>query len=317
MRGVVPIEHVLVRGRTDEARVGAQVLARARSHRRALEDHTHRASGSSSRDVISIGRGHDDRQRDATRVDQQHPLAPIFSPGQWGWARPTPGPAVPSITPRRCSAIARRCPPSRHTQPAPLATALRKTHRPSPIPETACGWRSRCRNAHAGSAFHWQPVRSTYTIASNTSRAVLRFAPAARLAREASCAPVAPRAAGTSGSTRSQNASETSHESKPRLRHRPPSVPRTRRERTESVHLYLRISSKHRSLHSGWIKGLATPGAPFRGGGRKGTRVPGLPWRGRRGHGAKPRRMPFALPLRRGTPLMCAAIERWRQRIAA
>ena len=34
MRGVVPIEHVLVRGRTDEARVGAQVLARARSHRR-------------------------------------------------------------------------------------------------------------------------------------------------------------------------------------------------------------------------------------------------------------------------------------------
>ena len=44
--------------------------------------------------------------------------------------------------------------------------------------------------------------------------------------------------------------------------------------------------TKHRSLHSGWIKGLATPAALFRGGGRKGTRVPGLPWRGRRDHDA-------------------------------
>ena len=65
--------------------------------------------------------------------------------------------------------------------------------------------------------------------------------------------------------------------------------------------------TKHRSLHSGWIKGLATPGAPFRGGGRKGTRVPGLPWRGRRDHGCKASRVPSALPLRRGTPLLCAA----------
>jgi hypothetical protein len=42
-------------------------------------------------DIMVISRGHDDRQRDATRVTSNS-LASIFSPGRWGWAPPT---AVP------------------------------------------------------------------------------------------------------------------------------------------------------------------------------------------------------------------------------
>ena len=91
----------------------------------------------------------------------------------------------------------------------------------------------------AGSAFHWQPVRSTYTIASNTSRGSFGLRPPPGLRANFLRAGRAARS-GTSGSTRAQNASETSHESNLafaidplRLAHR--------RERTESV-LYLRIS---------------------------------------------------------------------------
>ena len=94
----------------------------------------------------------------------------------------------------------------------------------------------------AGSAFHWQPVRSTYTIASNTSRGSFGLRPPPGLRANFLRAGRAARS-GTSGSTRAQNASETSHESNlafaiHTLR------PAHRRERTESVHLYLRISPK-------------------------------------------------------------------------
>jgi hypothetical protein len=46
------------------------------------------------RDVMMIGRGHDDRHRDATSVDQQHPLAPLFSPDPSGLARRILGPVA-------------------------------------------------------------------------------------------------------------------------------------------------------------------------------------------------------------------------------
>ena len=70
---------------------------------------------------------------------------------------------------------------------------------------------ARAAEALAGSAFHWQPVRSTYTIASNTCRGSSVCA-RPRLARERLRAG-RPGRSGTSGSTRAQNASETSHES--------------------------------------------------------------------------------------------------------
>src|SRR5206468_4978330 len=93
---VITLAHVLVGIRTDEAGIRAQMLAHARRHRR-----TGCNDGVQGRcqlgHIVVISCGHDDRQRDATGVDQQHSLAPIFSPGRWGWARATLPPAVPSV----------------------------------------------------------------------------------------------------------------------------------------------------------------------------------------------------------------------------
>jgi len=94
MRGVVPRDHVLPGHGADETGVGTQVLAGAGRHR-GSRDHHRVERGHQLGDVISIGRGHDDRQRDATGVHQQHSLASIFFPGRWGWARPTLVPAAP------------------------------------------------------------------------------------------------------------------------------------------------------------------------------------------------------------------------------
>src|SRR5436309_14374560 len=93
-----------------------------------------------------------------------------------------------------------------------------------------------------GSALHWQPVRNTYTIASNTTRASLGTRPPLglrailrRLGRPGGC--------GISGATRSQNASDTTQDSSLafgidflRTAHRG--------GRRVSVLFYLRISSK-------------------------------------------------------------------------
>ena len=44
------------------------------------------------RDVVPVRPGHDERQRDATPVDQQMALAPVFFPDRSGWVRPLPAP---------------------------------------------------------------------------------------------------------------------------------------------------------------------------------------------------------------------------------
>jgi len=61
-----------------------------------------------------------------------------------------------------------------------------------------------------GKAFHWQPVRSTYTIASNTRRELIRFLPAP--ARRLYLRPLTRLCFGISGPTRSHNASDTVHD---------------------------------------------------------------------------------------------------------
>jgi len=61
-----------------------------------------------------------------------------------------------------------------------------------------------------GKAFHWQPVRSTYTIASNTRRGSIRFRPAP--GRRRYLRPLARLCFGISGPTRSHNASDTVHD---------------------------------------------------------------------------------------------------------
>lgn len=72
-------------------------------------------------------------------------------------------------------------------------------------------WYATAPKRSAGSAFHWQPVRSTYTMASNTWRAGLGGRPAPGLRRY--FLPGAGDRGGISGSTRCQNASVTTHES--------------------------------------------------------------------------------------------------------
>lgn len=82
----------LLGGCTAKASVGAQMLPPVASP--AWPAHDDRVEhGLELRDIMMIGRGDDDRQRDATGVDQQHPLAPLFFPDPSGLARRILGPA--------------------------------------------------------------------------------------------------------------------------------------------------------------------------------------------------------------------------------
>ena len=67
--------------------IQAQML-RATLRRHLTFDHDRRQDGVELRDVMPVRSGHDERQGDATCVDQQVTLAPIFSPDQSGWGRP-------------------------------------------------------------------------------------------------------------------------------------------------------------------------------------------------------------------------------------
>ena len=74
--------------------VKAQVLGAPVRGQLAL-DHDVRQNSVELRDIMPVRSGHDERQGDATAVDQQVTLAPIFFPGQSGWARPALVPAGP------------------------------------------------------------------------------------------------------------------------------------------------------------------------------------------------------------------------------
>lgn len=68
-----------------------------------------------------------------------------------------------------------------------------------------------------GKAFHWQPVRNTYTIASNTLRGGIRFRPAP--GRRLYLRPLTRLRFGISGATRSHRASDTVHDLTKDIRH--------------------------------------------------------------------------------------------------
>ncbi len=74
--------------------IGAQVLAAPRGRRLAL-DHDGTEHLVELRDIVLIGPGHDERQRDATAVHQQVTLAPLFFPDRSGFARPPLAPMGP------------------------------------------------------------------------------------------------------------------------------------------------------------------------------------------------------------------------------
>src|SRR5450631_3888308 len=74
----------LRRRRTAKAGIGTQMLFGARAEARAAA-HDRIEHRLELGDIMMIGRGHDDRQRDATRVDQQHPLAPTTAGVRGVW----------------------------------------------------------------------------------------------------------------------------------------------------------------------------------------------------------------------------------------
>ena len=84
-----------------------------------------------------------------------------------------------------------------------------------------------------GNAFHWQPVRNTYTIASNTLRGGSRFRPPP--GRRLYLRPLTRRCFGTNGLTRSHRTSDTVHDLMKPMRHDSQADPQCKD--------YLRISS--------------------------------------------------------------------------
>ena len=71
--------------------VQAQMLGATLSGNLAL-DHDGGQDRIELRDVMPVRSGHDERQGDATAVDQQMTLAPIFFPDRSGWLRPALAP---------------------------------------------------------------------------------------------------------------------------------------------------------------------------------------------------------------------------------
>jgi len=74
--------------------IQTQMLGATLGRRLAL-DHDGRQHCVELRNIMPIRSGHDERQGDATAVDQQVTLAPIFFPDPSGWARPALVPVEP------------------------------------------------------------------------------------------------------------------------------------------------------------------------------------------------------------------------------
>jgi len=90
--------------------------------------------------VMSIGSGHDERERDATGVHQEMPLASFFSPDPWGCSRQLLVPVGLLSWPRRSTASPRRSLPSRHIPQVPLSRGS-ETDPLLPIPGSTGEWR--------------------------------------------------------------------------------------------------------------------------------------------------------------------------------
>ena len=86
----------------------------------------------------------DQRQRDATRVDQQAALAPVFFPDPWDWGRRHPAPEERCSTSHHCVAMSTRCQPTHHIRRGRPARAAQRTRRPASV-RHADGWRWDCR----------------------------------------------------------------------------------------------------------------------------------------------------------------------------
>ena len=94
MRNVVMAFNDLQRRLAAISGIQTQMLGATLSRHLAL-DHNGGQDCVELRNVMPVRPGHDERQGDATAVDQQVTLAPIFFPDQSGWARPALVPVGP------------------------------------------------------------------------------------------------------------------------------------------------------------------------------------------------------------------------------
>jgi len=94
MRNIAVAFNDLQRGLSAISGIQTQMLGATLGRRLAL-DHDGGQDGVELRNVMPVRSGHDERQGDATAVDQQVTLAPIFFPGQSDWARPALAPVAP------------------------------------------------------------------------------------------------------------------------------------------------------------------------------------------------------------------------------
>src|SRR5690625_3968947 len=89
-------------------------------------------------DIMTIGPGYDERQRDATAVHQQMSLASFFFPDPSDWGRSLLAPTALSSWSHRCSASATQSLPF-HRIPRALRATTPRTRLPSAIPGSAYG----------------------------------------------------------------------------------------------------------------------------------------------------------------------------------
>ena len=94
MRNVVMALNDLQRRLAAISGIQTQMLGATLEGHLAL-DHDGRQDCVELRNIMPVRPGHDERQGDATAVDQQVTLAPIFFPDQSGWARPALVPVEP------------------------------------------------------------------------------------------------------------------------------------------------------------------------------------------------------------------------------
>jgi hypothetical protein len=76
-------------GLSSVARIGTQVLASPHGRLDSLDHHGIKY-GFQLRNVLPVGSGHDERQRDATTAHQQMMFAAIFSPDPLSWGQRLP-----------------------------------------------------------------------------------------------------------------------------------------------------------------------------------------------------------------------------------
>src|SRR3990172_9231795 len=86
VRAIITRHDLLERRLAGKARIRAQVLRVIWPDLGAFDNDRIQRSRQ-LRHVVSISSDYDDRQRDATLVDQEHSLAPIFFPDPSGWGR--------------------------------------------------------------------------------------------------------------------------------------------------------------------------------------------------------------------------------------